>query len=70
MRCKACDSELGKYEVIWRKDVQQYEDLCRKCRQSIAGLKYPMLEQHESAYVPNITYYDDNYEEDYDYDQE
>lgn len=69
MRCKACDAELGKYEVIWRKDVQQYEDLCRKCRRAISSLcSTPLKEGGETIAIPNIRYYDDEYNEDYDYE--
>ena len=35
MRCKACNAVLSQYEIIWRADIEMFEDLCRKCRTSV-----------------------------------
>lgn len=32
MRCKACDARLEPYEIVWRRDLHKYEDLCNFCR--------------------------------------
>ena len=37
MRCKACDSVLEDYEIYWNPAAKQMEDLCGKCRSSIAA---------------------------------
>tara|TARA_R100000306_G_C4337924_1_gene123704 strand:- start:101 stop:262 length:162 start_codon:yes stop_codon:yes gene_type:complete len=32
MRCKACDAVLKPPEIIWRPEIKQHEELCKKCR--------------------------------------
>ena len=31
-RCKACNNALKESEIIWRKDLEIFEDLCVNCR--------------------------------------
>lgn len=62
MRCRGCNNELGKYEIIWRKDINQFEDLCRQCRKSIVHITAE--EEEQTPNLPHITHYEDEYEED------
>ena len=32
MRCKACDVELSEYEIIWRQELERFDELCKQCR--------------------------------------
>jgi len=50
MRCKACDSELGEYEIIWRKDLNCFEDLCKRCRNLVHSV---LTEYDEEAKINN-----------------
>mgnify|MGYP003463968019 CR=1 FL=1 len=66
MRCKACDSEFSTYETIWRKKINKFEDLCRKCRK-IVRESLQELDNYSSinAKIPQdtIVYYEDELEE-------
>lgn len=35
MRCKACNNIMTAYEIIWIIERNEFEDLCRKCRDRI-----------------------------------
>jgi hypothetical protein len=37
MRCKSCDSILSPNEIIWREEIKDHEELCRKCRELISS---------------------------------
>lgn len=34
-RCKSCDKVLESEEIIWREEIAQHEELCRKCRDAV-----------------------------------
>ena len=36
MRCKACDEIMKEDEIIWIEEFSMHEELCRKCRKSLA----------------------------------
>jgi len=44
MRCKACDTILEEFEIIWDQERREYEELCKKCRMTII---YHWLEDHD-----------------------
>lgn len=43
-RCKACDNPLSESEIIWREDIKQHEELCRKCRAEVYDLSIDDIE--------------------------
>lgn len=47
MRCRACDKPLKSSEIIWRQDLGQHEDLCRKCRNYIHTEMDKLLQRSE-----------------------
>jgi hypothetical protein len=66
MRCKACNKELGPYEIIWRPYLHKFEDLCRKCRDSISDALYPRhhLKEKEVPCISiqsNVSYIQDQF---------
>jgi hypothetical protein len=66
LRCKACDCEFSTYETIWRKKINQFEDLCRKCRKIVME---SLMELDNYSSINNkipqdtIVYYEDELEE-------
>lgn len=64
MRCKACDSEFTQFEVLWRKEQKQFEDLCRTCRRIVHEALSDMSTSNKSYNnrIPDdvrIIYYED-----------
>lgn len=66
MRCKACDTEFSKYEVIWRKKQHRFEDLCRTCRRIVLESLADFTDSKINVRLPQKTeviYYEDAIEE-------
>ena len=43
-RCAGCNVVLKDNEIIWRKDIEQWEDLCRRCRHIALDLPEDAIE--------------------------
>lgn len=73
MRCKACDAEFSRYEVVWNKRQKGFEDLCRRCRKIVResiieldntnkkNINSKLLQ--EETIDTSMTYYEDSIEE-------
>ena len=43
-RCKACNAIMKENEIKWKPELNEHEDLCLRCRQSVYNLSEEDLE--------------------------
>ena len=53
-RCAGCNVILKDNEIIWRKDIEQWEDLCRRCRHIALDLPEDAIEVIDAVEDSNV----------------
>lgn len=65
MRCSACNETFSSYEILWNKNTNNFEDLCRKCRIIVRNT----LQDFDSTWINQkipqdvLNYYEDSIDE-------